>query len=312
VTNPNPQHALHQATRPTSVAADVGAKEPFGPPGSGGRVPFPSVTCTPTAGSEPHRARQLAESFGSDATRYDRARPDYPDAMVERIVAATPGPNYLDVGIGTGIAARQFRAKGCHVLGVDVDPRMVELASRGGLDSEVAAFEAWDPAGRTFDGVVSGQTWHWIEPVGGAAKAAAALHVGGRLSLFWNVFRPPSELVGSFADAYRRAVPDLPFNPWAREPMSAYSAILDKTSRGIRAVGAFGNEERWQFDWERAYTREEWLDVIPTTGGHHQLPPGQLDELLERLGATIDSMGGAFTMGYTSVVLTAHRIADVA
>ncbi len=33
----------------------------------------------------------------------------YPSALVERIVAASPGPDVLDVGCGTGIAARQFQ-----------------------------------------------------------------------------------------------------------------------------------------------------------------------------------------------------------
>lgn len=39
--------------------------------------------------------------------------------MVEAIVAASPGPSVLDVGCGTGIAARHFQAVGCRVLGVD-------------------------------------------------------------------------------------------------------------------------------------------------------------------------------------------------
>ena len=56
--------------------------------------------------------RQIAESFGIDPERYDRARPRYPEALVARILAASPGPDILDVGCGTGIAARQFRAQG--------------------------------------------------------------------------------------------------------------------------------------------------------------------------------------------------------
>ena len=36
--------------------------------------------------SEPHQHRQVAESFGSDAERYNRARPGHPGALVERIV----------------------------------------------------------------------------------------------------------------------------------------------------------------------------------------------------------------------------------
>src|ERR1700722_6471279 len=87
---------------------------------------------------EPHQARQMAESFGCDAERYNRARPSYPDALVDRIVATSPGLDVLDVGCGTGIAARQFHAAGCRVLGVDVDERMAELARRSGIEVETA------------------------------------------------------------------------------------------------------------------------------------------------------------------------------
>src|SRR5260370_21325662 len=69
----------------------------------------------PFSGRESHQAREFAESFGIDAERYDRARPGYPAAMVDRIAAASPGPDVLDVGCGTGIAARQFQAVGCPV-----------------------------------------------------------------------------------------------------------------------------------------------------------------------------------------------------
>ncbi len=134
----------------------------------------------------------MAESFGADAERYDRARPSYPAALVERIVAASPGPDVLDVGCGTGIAARQFQAAGCRVLGVGPDPRMADLARQRGFGVEVATFEAWDPAGRAFDAVIAGQAWHWVDPVAGAAKAAQVLRPGGRLAVFWNAFQPPA------------------------------------------------------------------------------------------------------------------------
>src|SRR5580698_1133002 len=124
---------------------------------------------------EPHQYRQMAESFGVDAERYDRTRPRYPDALVERIVAASPGPDILDVGCGTGIEARQFQAVGGKVLGVEPDARMADFARRSGVGVEVATFEGWDAAGREFDAVVAGTAWHWVDPVAGAAKAARVL-----------------------------------------------------------------------------------------------------------------------------------------
>ena len=40
-----------------------------------------------------------------DAARYDRTRPPYPAALADRIIAASPGTDVLDVGTGTGISA---------------------------------------------------------------------------------------------------------------------------------------------------------------------------------------------------------------
>jgi len=263
----------------------------------------------PVSGPRPreaHQARQVAESFGSDAARYDRTRPAYPDALVERIAAASPGPDLLDVGCGTGIAARQFQAAGCRVLGVDPDARMADLARRSGVEVEVATFEAWEGGGRAFDAVVAGQAWHWVDPVAGAAKAAQVLRPGGRLAVFWNAFQPPPEAGEAFSAVYRRAMPDMPFDIWAR-PLDAYAAMCAKAADGIRQADAFCDPEQWRFAWERPYTRDEWLDQLPTFGGHTQLPPAKQAELLAGIGAAIDALGGGFTMGYATMAVTAAR-----
>lgn len=109
---------------------------------------------------KPHRAREAAESFGADPARYDRSRPPYPQELVHAILARTPGREFLDVGIGTGVSAGPFRATGCQVLGVEVDPRMAQFARQRGFEVETARFEDWDPAERTFHTIIAGTTWH--------------------------------------------------------------------------------------------------------------------------------------------------------
>jgi SAM-dependent methyltransferase len=268
----------------------------------------------PPAPPEPHHARQVAESFGADPERYDRARPRYPGALVDRIVAASPGPAVLDVGCGTGIAARQFQAAGCTVLGVDPDPRMAEFARRAGVAAEVATFEAWDPAGRAFDAVVAGQSWHWVDPVAGAAKAARVLRPGGRLAVFGHVYETPPGVAAALQAALTRVAPDSPFAarpaagaPTARTALDMYQAMFARAADGIRAAGGFGEPEQWRFDWELAYTREEWLDLLPTTGTLTQLGPGQLAEVLGAVGAAIDEAGGRLTMPCTTLAASAAR-----
>jgi SAM-dependent methyltransferase len=257
-----------------------------------------------------HLQRQVAEGFGADAGRYDRARPTYPADLLDRIIAASPGPDLIDVGCGTGISARLFQAAGCRVLGVDPDPRMAELARQGGTETEVATFEDWDPAGRTFDAVIAAQSWHWVDRVAGVAKAAAVLRPGGRLAVFWNAFGPPEDLREAFGEVFRRALPDSPFGDyWARPAVDAYRVGCVKVADAIRQTGAFGEPEEWLSEWERPYTRDEWLDLVPTTGGFTRHPEVVQRQILDGLGAAVDAAGGSFTMSYTTIAATAARLA---
>jgi SAM-dependent methyltransferase len=260
-----------------------------------------------------HRQRQVAESFGEDPARYDRARPSYPAALVERIVAASPGRDVLDVGIGTGIVARLLRAAECTVLGVEVDERMAEFARQGGTDVEVSAIEVWDSAGRTFDAVVAGQSWHWVDPVAGGAKAAEVLRAGGLFVAFWNVHRPSPAAAAAFAEIYERVAPELPTLRPGFDAVQAYRGFCDKVGEGLRATeGAFGEPEIWQFEWDRTYTRDEWLDVVPTHGGHSLIPQKQRNALFAALGVAIDELGGGFDVHYTTVAVAATRLPPAA
>lgn len=258
---------------------------------------------------ELHRSRETAESFGADAERYDRARPGYPDEMMGWLGGLFPGPGVLDVGCGTGVVSRRLAAAGCRVLGVEVDDRMAGFARMTGVSCETSKFEDWDAAGRTFDALVAGTSWHWVDPGAGMAKAASVLRAGGLLAAFWNVQRPPEEVGEGFAETYRAVLPDAPFYRGIGGGLNAYEPLLAEAEAGMRDSNAFAEPERRSFDWQRSYTRDEWLEQVPTFGGHSRIPAAALDELLAGMGAVIDAAGGRFAMGYTTVVVHAHRVA---
>jgi SAM-dependent methyltransferase len=176
----------------------------------------------------------------------------------------------------------------------------------------LATFEAWDPAGREFDAVIAGTAWHWVDPVAGAAKAAQALRPGGRLAPFHHVFEAPPEVTEALASAYRRVVPDSPFNlsgQSTRSALDAYQRLFAKIADGMREAGGFSEPEQWRFDWECAYTRDEWLDQLPTLGALTRLPPDKLAEVQAAVGSAIEALGGSFTMSYVTVAVTAARTA---
>lgn len=262
----------------------------------------------PLSQNELSRHRQVAEGFGTDPGRYDRTRPSYPQALVDQVLDARAGLHIVDVGCGTGIASRQFQAVGCTVLGVEPDPRMAEFARRRGLEVETSTFEAWDPSGRTFDAVISGQTWHWLDAAVGAVKAARALRPGGRLAVFWNAEIPPPEVRRAFGEVYRRVLPDaLVARQWTTYALDGYATLCGNAADGMRKAGTFGAPNEWRFDWEKSYTRDEWLDQLPTHGDHGQYPVADVEEVQAGVGAAIDRLGGSFTMGYATVVVEAVR-----
>jgi SAM-dependent methyltransferase len=274
------------------------------PHGHNDRVSSPEAAPVPE--DEPHHQRQAAESFGSDPERYDRARPRYPNILIERIAAGAPGGLILDVGVATGIVARQFQAAGCQVLGVDPDARLAEFARHSGVDVEVSTFEAWEAGGRKFDAVVSGESWHWVDPFAGAAKAAEVLRPGGRLAVFWNTGHPQAGLDEAFSEVYRRVLPESLVARLGKSSIEeAHSAMCAKAADGMRETSAFDEPEQWRFEWTQAYTRDEWLDALQTTGG--AIPESQLADLLEGVGDAIDGIGGSFTMYYGTFVVTAAR-----
>ena len=252
-----------------------------------------------------HEDRQRSTTFGEDPERYDRARPTYPAALIDELVSAGVH-RVLDVGCGTGIASRLFAERGCDVLGVEQDERMAAVAERHGLSVDVATFEEWDPGGRRFDLVVSGQAWHWVDPKIGPQKAADVLRPGGRLGVFWNlgVHEPAAKAV--LEAAYDSVVAEL------KQSYAMGTLLADDTAeqRAIEASGRFDPVDVTVFHWERRYTRDQWLDQLPTHSDHRMLPDDRRAALLDAVGSAIDALGGSILLRYSTKLISGIRMAD--
>lgn len=244
--------------------------------------------------------RARAESFGAVAANYDRFRPGYPDALIDDLVALG-GHDVLDVGCGTGKAARQLVARGMSVLGVEVSAEMAAVARSHGLTVEVAGFEQWDAAGRTFDLIACGQAWHWIDPAVGPAKAAGLLRPGGAAVMFWNHESDLEPAVREVLnEAYRKHAPELlEMSEKDRKHRAAKPYLAD-----LRASRAFRSVETKEYPLARTYTTDEWVGTVQTHSDHLQLDPVRraavADELRDvidrRLGGMIRTSGGTYSI----------------
>ncbi|HWC23791.1 MAG TPA: class I SAM-dependent methyltransferase [Flexivirga sp.] len=213
-----------------------------------------------------HLDRARAESFGAVATEYDEHRPTYPEHLIAAVLAAVAGSavEVLDVGSGTGIAARQLRAAGANVLAVEPDPAMARLAGAAGMPIDVATFEEWDPAGRSFDVISFAQSFHWVDPQAAARKAWDLLHPGGALALYWNRFTeldPPRERISEVDARHLTEVP-------SARPSEEREESVDGLLRDIGFT-----VERLTFREERRYSRDAWLDLLFTYSRYLVLDP---------------------------------------
>ncbi|MGI8491959.1 MAG: class I SAM-dependent methyltransferase [Acidimicrobiales bacterium] len=259
-----------------------------------------------------HRDRQRASSFGAQAQRYDRTRPGYPSALIEYLAPA-PAPGsapleVLDVGCGTGIAARLLAERGCRVTGVEPDRRMAEVARSHGLELELVTFEKWDPGGRRFDLVTSAQAWHWVDPVAGALKAAEVLRPAGRVGLFWNDGQPPADLQTLLDEVYRRLGAGSHLHSvllGGKDPGVGRDQLAIE---GLLESGHFGQPVIEPFAWEEHYTTEQWCDQLPTHSDHQTMPAQARADLIAAVAGAIDEFGGGFTMSYETKLIVARRL----
>jgi len=265
---------------------------------------------------DPPAARPLAQErsrlFGQQAEAYDRFRPSYPDAVIDELLGPEPGGlEVLDVGCGTGIASRLMAQRGAKVLGVELAPRMAAIARGHGVEVEIAAFEGWDAAGRTFDRVTSAQAWHWLDLPVATAKAASVLRPGGRLGLIWNAGYQPDDLADALDEVYAKVVPrggHRLFRGYAADRSSDMKTGLGSEIDAVSAVRDFGAPtEKW-FPWTRTYRRDEWLDQLVSRSDHAALEAAVRDRLFEAIGAAIDDYGGSFVMNFETVLITATRL----
>ena len=258
-------------------------------------------------------AQERSRLFDQQAEAYDRFQPTYPDAVIDELLG--PAAEGLDVStwvVAPGIASRQMAQRGAKVLGVELGPQMAEIARGHGIAVEIAAFEGWETAGRTFDRVTSAQAWHWLDLRIATAKEASVLRPGGRLCLIWNAGCQPDVLAAdALEEVYASAVPSgghRVFPGYAADRSTDVRSGLDSEMDAVSAVCDFGAPTMRWFPWTRANQRDEWLDQLLSRSDHTALKPDVPDRLLEGIGAAIDDYGGSFVMNFETVLITATRL----
>jgi ubiquinone/menaquinone biosynthesis C-methylase UbiE len=128
--------------------------------------------------------------FDSVAQLYEASRLGYPSSIVEHAVATAglgADSAVLEVGCGTGQLTERLACFGFRLTAIDLGPSMINAVRRrlagSAVSFEVASFEDFDTPEASFDLIVSGTAFHWVDPEVRFRKPARLLRPGGWLAL---------------------------------------------------------------------------------------------------------------------------------
>jgi ubiquinone/menaquinone biosynthesis C-methylase UbiE len=242
-------------------------------------------------------ARRYGTVFDEVADEYDRTRPMYPDALVDRaceVAGLGYGDPVLEIGCGTGQLTRSLIARGLRVTAVEPGGNLIRLAGQnlagtgsgmgsGSVELVNARFEdAALPSGY-FRAVFSASALHWVDPAVGWRKIAGALAAGGTLALlsYFGVDEPRSrDDQDAMLAAIAKVAPDIAAGwPVYRD--------IDSTLAGVeRRRGNVSEVWAWlgSYDMAQDYAARLFGDVQVA------LVPKLLEQTASELNATFRTM----------------------
>jgi SAM-dependent methyltransferase len=242
--------------------------------------------------TERDRRRHQRELFDGVARLYEATRPGYPRELAEFVVATAgvgAGSAVLEVGCGTGQLTGRLAPLRCALTAIDVGPSMIEVASErvtgGGVTFLAVSFEELDAAGASFDLVISGAAFHWVDPEVRFRKAARLLRPGGWLAVAGYDERY-DEPLGSALDGMwqARSADD---GAWATRPADAGA---------IAGSGLFEAPVHREFTGRLTRTAEDVIGVENTRATSLSWP----DDVRQRFNAELrQRLGSQYEVGLT-------------
>jgi SAM-dependent methyltransferase len=227
--------------------------------------------------------------FDELAEDYDRHRPSYPDALVDRACAGIgAGATVLEIGCGTGQLTRSLLARGLRVTAVEPGRQLIarahdKLDGAGDLQFVNARFEDAALPHTGFSAVFSASAIHWIDADVSWRKAADALVDGGTLALL-SYFGLDDPRSAGDQQALRAAIAKIA--PGAGAEWPAYRDLAATLAGAAARRENVSQLWAWLGGYEvaRGYAAELFDDVQVVA------VPSQLQHTAEELNAMLGTM----------------------
>jgi SAM-dependent methyltransferase len=244
------------------------------------------------------RSRRI--TFEEVAELYDKARPGYPEELVEDVVALSGIPadgRILEIGCGPGNATIPFAKRGYRIVGIELGERLAALAVENcraypGVEIQNVRFEDWVLEEKAFGLAISADAFHWIPPQVGYPKVARALKDSGSVAFFWNVpVDPRTDWSRAIEEVYRERAPQVE-NP---DTLFTFEWLVEIIKDNFEASGWFGEVTVKQYLGSETYTTEDYLKLLKTYSGLRGLDEDTRGKLFAGVREVIERFGGRVT-----------------
>ncbi len=250
------------------------------------------------------------------AQDYDRARPGYPSALFNDIIAyaeLAEDARILEIGCGSGQATLPLAQRGYAIDCAEPGAQMAQIA-RANLARFPAVtvtcvdFERYAAPPASYDLLLSATAFHWVDPEIRFRKAHDLLQPRGALALFWH--RPvQTEASKGFNDAaqeiYQAFAPELTSDHI--EPPAPSRAATEYEDL-IPGSGCFADLEILKYYVASRYSADEYVDLLATFSDHQTLKASKRQRLLNEIAALIDdAFAGAITRETVVLLYLARR-----
>jgi SAM-dependent methyltransferase len=198
----------------------------------------------------------MTTNFGAAAEDYARFRAGFPDSLFDRLRAfgiGAAGETVVDVGTGTGTLARGFALRGCKVMGIDPDERLLIQARQldsiasVAIDYKVGRAEAIPLGDQSADIVSAGQCWHWFDGPRAAREIGRITLPRGRIVVAYFSWLP---WPGNVVDSTERLI--LKHNP--KWQLGGGNGVFLESLPHLYAA-RFSEFETFSYDMNVAYAR---------------------------------------------------------
>lgn len=253
-------------------------------------------------------------AFGRVARLYDSARPSYPAAALEEILAharLAPGELVVEVGAGTGKLTRLLAERGARLLALEPDTAMAALARETCrayplVEVRELDFESYRPDASAAL-LVAAQSWHWVDPQRRYELAACALADGGSLAALWTLpCWERVELREGLRECYGRLAPDMVAD-FPMHPGSRSERLAGDWSAEISHSAGFADARVGEHHWSCLYSARDYAALLATHQDHILLDDERREQLLEGVHSVIEAAGGELVMSWRTVVCLARR-----